>query len=53
MMSTKNNDIGVIFRQRYGLLGSERLWRSLDEVAVLGHENVETGSTYGHTGQAY
>ncbi|CUA69076.1 WD repeat protein iqw1 [Schizosaccharomyces pombe 972h-] [Rhizoctonia solani] len=47
---TKARDMRGILKQRYSLLGSDRLWKSLDEVSVLGYEDIQSGSIYGHTG---
>ncbi|KAL5636552.1 hypothetical protein ACGC1H_000491 [Rhizoctonia solani] len=49
-VTTKAHDMRGILKQRYSLLGSDRLWKSLDEVSVLGYEDVQSGTTYGHTG---
>ncbi|KAJ1309089.1 hypothetical protein OPQ81_004767 [Rhizoctonia solani] len=49
-MSTKAHDIRGILKERYSLLGSDHLWKSLDEVSVLGYEDIQGGTTYGHTG---
>ncbi|ELU45462.1 Histone acetyltransferase SAGA, TRRAP/TRA1 component, PI-3 kinase superfamily TRA1 [Rhizoctonia solani AG-1 IA] len=48
---TKARDMRGTLKHRYTLLGSDRLWESLDEVSVLGYENIQTDTVYGHTGQ--
>ncbi|KAG8735374.1 hypothetical protein FRC12_018105 [Ceratobasidium sp. 428] len=49
-MFSRSQDIRYRLKQRYQQLGSESLWKSLDEVAVLGGTNARERTTYGHTG---
>ncbi|KAG9127634.1 hypothetical protein FRC07_011378 [Ceratobasidium sp. 392] len=51
-MFSKSQDVRYRLKQRYQQLGSELLWKSLDEVDVLGRTNPRERTTYGHTGQA-
>ncbi|QRV87975.1 WD repeat protein [Ceratobasidium sp. AG-Ba] len=46
-MFTRSQDVRHKIRERYQLLGSESLWKSLDEVDVLG---CQDRTSFGHTG---
>ena len=49
---SRAHDARHLISQKYRGLGSEILWKSLDEVDVLGHPGGRDRTAYGHTGQA-
>lgn len=52
MRLSRSHDARYLIKQRYQDLGSENLWKSLDEVDVLGRPGGRDRDAYGHTGQA-